>query len=126
MAIAIKTFYRTGNITPQCHTAIRIVNALAATACSVAAQLDTVAVAGERGGAVEILLNPQMVAGIAGFPSPTLCQDYIKIGLEQIPCVIGIAPSTATDEAIAFAVVHLACKTIRIRAVVGIIIAVMV
>ena len=67
-----------------------------------------------------------MVCCIAGLPCPALCQDHIIVGLKEVPCVVRVAPCAATDKAVALAVVHLAGKTVRIRSVVGVIIAVMV
>ena len=66
-----------------------------------------------------------MVRSVAGFPCPAFCEDHIVIGLKKIPCVIGVTPSAATDKTVAYAIMHLAGKTIGIGTVVSIVIAVM-
>ena len=66
-----------------------------------------------------------MIGSVTGFPCPAFCEDHIVIGLKKIPCVIGVTPCATADETVAYAVVHFTSKTIGIRTVVGIVIAVM-
>ena len=47
VAVTVKTLDRTGDVTSERHAAVRIVDTLAASAGSVAAQFDTISVAGE-------------------------------------------------------------------------------
>jgi hypothetical protein len=48
VAVAVKTFHRTGDVTSKGYAAVRIVNTLTAAAGAITAQLDTITVAGER------------------------------------------------------------------------------
>jgi len=125
MAVAVKALDGGSDIASERYAAVRIVNTFAGTTRSVAAEFDTISVAGERGGAVEVLLYPEMVRSVAGFPCPALCENDVVVGFEEVPCVIGVTPSAATDEAVTDTIMHLAGKTICVRAVVSVIIAVM-
>ena len=125
VAVTIKALHGGSDIASERYTAVRIVNTFAGSAGTVTAEFDTISVSGERGGAVEVLLYPEMVRSVAGFPCPAFCKDHIVIGLEEVPCVIGVTPSAATDETVTDTIMHLAGKTIRVRAVVSVIIAVM-
>jgi len=125
VAITIKALHGGSDIASERYAAVRIVNTFAGTTRSVAAEFDTITVSGERSGAVKILLYPEMVRSVAGFPCPAFCKDHIVIGLKKIPCVIGVTPSAAADETVTDTIMHLAGKTIRVRAVVSVIIAVM-
>ena len=125
VAIAIKALHGGSDIASERYAAVRIVNTFAGTTCSVATEFDTITVSGERGGSVEVLLYPEVIRRITGLPSPTLCENDVVVGLKEVPCVIGVTPSAAADEAVTDTIMHLAGKTISVRAVVRVIIAVM-
>ncbi len=65
-----------------------------------------------------------MVLGIATLPCPAFGNDDAVVGLIEVPGIVGVAPGTATDEAVALAIVHLAGETIGIRSVVAVEVAV--
>ena len=67
-----------------------------------------------------------MVIRLTRLPSPALCQDDIEVGLVKIPRIVAVMPGSATDEAVAYSVVHLAGKAVGITSVIGIVVAVMV
>ena len=75
---------------------------------------------------VEEVLDPKVVFGLTRLPCPALCQDNTEVGLVEVPSIVTVTPCTATDEAVANTVVHLAGKAVGITAVVGVAVAVMV
>ena len=67
-----------------------------------------------------------MVLGIATLPCPAFGNDDAVVGLIEVPGIVGVAPGTATDEAVALAIVHLTREPIGIRSIVAVEITVMV
>ena len=63
--IAIEAFGRARFVTPKCYTVVGIVYAHRTASCAIASELDAIAIAGEIGTLVEILIYPRVVFGIA-------------------------------------------------------------
>ena len=125
MAVAVKALDGRSDVATEGNATIGIMDTFGGSTGTVSAEFDTITVSGERGGAVEVLLYPEVIRRITGLPSPALGEDYVVVGLKEIPCVIGVTPRAATDEAVTDTIMHLAGKTIRVGAVVGVVIAVM-
>ena len=122
--VAVEALHRTRPVATEGDAVIDVVDAFRRTSSAIASELDAIAVATERGGTRQILLHPEMVLGIATLPCPAFGNDDAVVGLIEIPGIVGVAPGTATDEAVALAIVHLAGETIGIRSVVAVEVAV--
>ena len=128
VAVTVEALDRCAAVVAEGYAVEGIVHALRRATCAVAAELDAVAIARERHIArfVDIFLHPRMVCGLARLPLPALGQHNVEVGLVEIPTIVAIVPGAAADEAIALAVVHLAGKSISIRSIVSVIVAVVV
>ena len=122
--VAVEALHRTRPVAAEGDAVIDVMDAFRRTSSAIASELDAIAVAAERGGARQIVLHPEMVLGIATLPCPAFGNDDAVVGLIEVPGIVGVAPGTATDEAVALAIVHLAGETIGIRSVVAVEVAV--
>ena len=126
MMVAVKTLHTAALVAAKGNTVVGIVHSHGRTSRAVAAQLDAIAIARERGRAIQVFLHPGMILGLATLPCPTLCHHHAIVGFKQVPGIVAVAPCPASDKAVALAIVHLAGKTIGIRTVVHVKVAVVV